>query len=132
MQYSKVGEGTNGASKEQSQQSQSRGGYSDNDDSASMTSVPFSITGNSSRNALKNNAQLNEPLNGGSNSNSNKGEDDPFYVFREDLYRKLDLVDEALTEYLRIVHQTVRTNYIHSCYTIIHLYILHAHPYSLH
>jgi syntaxin 6 len=32
--------------------------------------------------------------------------DDPFYVFREDLYRKLDLVEENLTEYLRIVHQT--------------------------
>lgn len=34
-------------------------------------------------------------------------EEDPFYVFREDLYRKLDLVEEGLTEYLRIVHQTV-------------------------
>ena len=35
-------------------------------------------------------------------------EDDPFYVFREDLYRKLDLVEDSLTEYLRVVHQTVR------------------------
>lgn len=33
--------------------------------------------------------------------------DDPFYVFREDLYRKLDLVEENLTEFLRIIHQTV-------------------------
>lgn len=35
-------------------------------------------------------------------------DDDPFYVFREDLYRKLDSVDECLQEYLRIVYQTVR------------------------
>jgi len=40
--------------------------------------------------------------------------DDPFYVFREDLYRKLDLVEENLTEYLRIVHQTVRTKGVFS------------------
>jgi hypothetical protein len=32
---------------------------------------------------------------------------DPFYVFREDLYRKLELVDEALAEFSRVVHQTV-------------------------
>jgi hypothetical protein len=32
---------------------------------------------------------------------------DPFYVFREDLYRQLERVDETLTEYLRVVHQTV-------------------------
>jgi hypothetical protein len=32
---------------------------------------------------------------------------DPFYVFREDLYRQLERVDEALAEYLRVVHQTV-------------------------
>jgi hypothetical protein len=37
-------------------------------------------------------------------------DDDPFYVFREDLYRKLDLVDESLQEYLRIVYQTVRSS----------------------
>ena len=35
-------------------------------------------------------------------------DDDPFYVFREDLYRKLDLVDEGLQDFLRVVHQTVR------------------------
>ena len=34
---------------------------------------------------------------------------DPFYVFREDLYRQLERVDETLTDYLRIVHQTVIT-----------------------
>lgn len=33
---------------------------------------------------------------------------DPFYVLRDDLARKLDYVDEALAEYLRVVHHTVR------------------------
>jgi hypothetical protein len=33
---------------------------------------------------------------------------DPFYVFRDDLYRQLSRVDETLAEYLRVVHQTVR------------------------
>ena len=32
---------------------------------------------------------------------------DPFYVFRDDLYRQLSRVDETLAEYLRVVHQTV-------------------------
>ena len=32
---------------------------------------------------------------------------DPFYVFRSDLFAKLDLVDESLAEFLRVVHQTV-------------------------
>ena len=33
---------------------------------------------------------------------------DPFYVFRDDLYRQLSRVDETLAEYLRVVHHTVR------------------------
>ena len=46
------------------------------------------------------NHELKEPL-------TASHDDDPFYVFREDLYRKLDLVDDGLAEYLRLVHQTV-------------------------
>ena len=34
-------------------------------------------------------------------------EDDPFYVFREDLTRKLCLVDEGLKRYLNVIHDTV-------------------------
>lgn len=45
---------------------------------------------------------LAEPLTAGLHVN-----EDPFYVFREDLYRKLEIVDESLAEYLRIIHQTV-------------------------
>jgi hypothetical protein len=45
---------------------------------------------------------LSEPLTNGDLSS------DPFYVFREDLCRQLERVDETLTEFLRIVHQTVR------------------------
>lgn len=52
----------------------------------------------STRNGHGPNPSLQEPLT----------DEDPFYVFREDLYRKLDLVEDGLTEYLRIVHQTVR------------------------
>jgi len=45
---------------------------------------------------------LSEPL-----TSNGQADEDPFYVFREDLYRKLEHVDESLAEYLRIVHQTV-------------------------
>jgi hypothetical protein len=49
---------------------------------------------------------LSEPLT--ANGDEEAGDDpDPFYVFRADLYRKLELVDESLAEYLRVVHQTV-------------------------
>ena len=34
-------------------------------------------------------------------------EDDPFYVFREDLTRKLCLVDEGLKRFLNVIHDTV-------------------------
>ena len=34
---------------------------------------------------------------------------DPYFVFRSDLQNQLELVDEFLTDFLRIVHETVRT-----------------------
>ena len=34
-------------------------------------------------------------------------EDDPFYVFREDLTRKLCLADEGLKRFLNVIHDTV-------------------------
>ena len=49
-------------------------------------------------------SSLSEPL----TANGNASNEDPFYVFREDLFQKLDQVDEALADYLRIIHQTVR------------------------
>lgn len=51
----------------------------------------------------KQSSSLSEPL----TANGNSASEDPFYVFREDLYRKLEQVDEGLADYLRIVHQTV-------------------------
>lgn len=51
---------------------------------------------------------LSEPLTNGDQAHISS---DPFYVFREDLYRQLERVDESLAEYLRVVHQTVRTDY---------------------
>ena len=52
---------------------------------------------------------LQEPL---TSTESQVDVSDPFYVFREDLYRKLESVDESLAEYLRIVHQTVCRHYL--------------------
>lgn len=49
---------------------------------------------------------LSEPLTQGNETNSDGN--DPYYVFQVDLSRKLELVDEALAEFLRLVYQTVR------------------------
>lgn len=69
------------------------------DDGEGDIDAPLS-TALSSAFAPRRSSELSEPL--------TKQDDDPFYVFREDLYRQLELVDEALVEYLRVVHQTVR------------------------
>ena len=69
----------------------------DNDDVQSVSIL--SRASASTRRRVVDDESLHEPL--------TAAEDDPFYVFREDLYRKLDLVEENLTEFLRIVHQTV-------------------------
>lgn len=50
----------------------------------------------------------NSHANGGGDSRIYDNPSDPYYVFRDDLYRQLALVDESLAEYLRIVYQTVR------------------------
>lgn len=74
--------------------------YADADETSSSISFSSSRKGPSSA--------LSEPLRG----NGDESED-PFFVFREDMNRKLELVDEGLAEYLRIVHQTdtaVNTN----------------------
>lgn len=55
---------------------------------------------------------LKEPL---KSQVSNDEENDPYYVFREDLYRKLDLVEEALQEYQRLSKQ-VRHLLCFSCH----------------
>jgi len=67
------------------------------------------VVSSSSSPALGGNSRksLEEPL---TDTSEHDESSDPFYVFREDLYRKLESVDESLAEYLRIVHQTVRSN----------------------
>lgn len=70
--------------------------HEENDDDVQSVSI---LSRASTRRRVVDDESLHEPL--------TSTEDDPFYVFREDLYRKLDLVEENLTEYLRIVHQTV-------------------------
>jgi len=67
------------------------------------------------------NSELSEPLTvGGGTTTSSlldeevgsfvNGGGDPYFVFRKDLHQKLELVDEALADFLRIVHETVRSN----------------------
>jgi hypothetical protein len=59
------------------------------------------------------NSELSEPLTAASGSTSIVDEElgstagDPYFVFRSDLQKKLELVDESLADYLRIVHETV-------------------------
>lgn len=43
----------------------------------------------------------------GNNNMSKPSEDDPFYVFKDDLIRKLDIMDDTLASYLLIVRTTV-------------------------
>jgi hypothetical protein len=56
------------------------------------------------------NSELSEPLTVGGTSIVDEelgGSGDPYFVFRADLQNKLELVDESLADYLRIVHETV-------------------------
>jgi syntaxin 6 len=71
--------------------------HEENDDDVKSVSI-LSRASASTRRRVVDDESLHEPL--------TTAEDDPFYVFREDLYRKLDIVEENLTEFLRIVHQT--------------------------
>jgi hypothetical protein len=89
----------------------------DQDDNFSRASSRVSLPSFSRQKKSSLPASMSEPLNASGsaeveeNGRNSKDYDpgDPFYVFREDLYRKLELVDEALAEFLRVVHQTVRT-----------------------
>lgn len=49
------------------------------------------------------------------------GNGDPYFMFRKDLRKKLELVDDALADFLRVVHETVREN-TGAKLTIIELY----------
>ena len=92
MEYSQLGEHSSGEGSQKASSSST---------TRSLSSVSFG--------RIHNNPELKEPLTGPT-ADSSPEDDDPFYVFREDLYRKLDLVDESLGEYLRLVFQTVRAD----------------------
>lgn len=47
--------------------------------------------------------ELSEPL----TADEEEHQNDPYYTFRADLMKKLEVVDECLAEFLRVVHQTV-------------------------
>lgn len=76
----------------------------DDDDDIQSVSILSRASASVRQHRVVDEESLKEPL------TTTATEDDPFYVFRQDLYRKLDLVEENLTEYLRIVHQTVSEN----------------------
>jgi hypothetical protein len=82
---------------------------SKHDDSASR-SKPNAFRP-SKRGVSSQSSDLSEPLTAASNHRSLNEElgdaSDPFFVFRADLQTKLELVDEGLAEYLRVVHETV-------------------------
>jgi hypothetical protein len=99
-----------------------RSGRAEDDETAAAADTSSSST--FAIGARKMNPSLSEPLTGGLNGNSSASASpsrngsgsgqDPFFVFREDLYRKLETVDESLAEFLRIVQQTVRSFVIFS------------------
>jgi hypothetical protein len=55
------------------------------------------------------NSELSEPLTNTDGESFGGGSSDPYFVFRSDLQEQLELVDEFLAEYLRTVHEIVRT-----------------------
>jgi hypothetical protein len=64
------------------------------------------------------NSELSEPLTTAGTSIVDEelggSAGDPYFVFRKDLQRKLELVDESLADFLRIVHETVRSFHGHT------------------
>lgn len=87
------------------------------DEERQVTSSPASspALGGNSRKSLE------EPLTAAAadENDTASSSSDPFYVFRQDLYRKLESVDESLAEYLRIVHQTVSETMPRACTCIV-------------
>ena len=66
---------------------------------ASSSSSVVSAASSAFSRPAKEDDTLGEPL--------NASPEDPYFVFRGDLVTKLDLVDQSLAEFLRVVHQTV-------------------------
>lgn len=52
------------------------------------------------------NGMLLQPLTPGETDSDANSIEDPFHVFRDDVTRKLNLVDDSLNRYIKIVHET--------------------------
>eukprot|EP00536_Pseudo-nitzschia_multiseries_P013898 jgi/Psemu1/310366/fgenesh1_kg.629_\ len=52
------------------------------------------------------NSELSEPLTAAGDDSFGEASGDPYFVFRSDLQNKLELVDEFLADFLRVVHET--------------------------
>ena len=85
------------------------------DDNASIASSVLSRASKKKYRQQRINSELSEPLTANNSQVAFRDEElgnsddsgDPFFVFRSDLVKKLELVDESIAEYLRVVHETV-------------------------
>ena len=79
-------------------------------DSLSVVSISSRSTNHRRFNGHKRiNSELSEPLTSTASSVLHQeSSGDPYFVFRSDLQTKLELADEYLADFLRIVHETVR------------------------
>lgn len=82
-------------------------GGSDNMSHSDMVSVASSQRRFTGKKLI--NSELSEPLTFNDEESFGGGTNDPYFVFRSDLQDQLELVDESLAEYLRTVHEIVRT-----------------------
>jgi len=99
--YSHLNDESGGSSSEMIFDSSNQQRQDNNDGTFSVRSSLRSIGLSASRNCVS--PDLKEPLK--SPSAMTNEEDDPYFVFRDDLYRKLDLVEEALQEYKNLSKQ---------------------------
>ena len=122
MKYTSVDEHSNGTSTAAASSRKVRKGANGGDDNVSIASSIVSRVSKSASRKYQGhkriNSDLSEPLTAHSSFISHDEElafgggidsGDPFLVFRADLMKKLESVDEGLAEYLRVAHETVST-----------------------
>ena len=115
MKYSSVDEHSNG-SRRPGDTNTASSRRQRGDDNVSIASSLSRVSKSKKYRHQRINSDLSEPLTAHSSYTSRDEElvfgggdsGDPFFVFRADLMKKLESVDESLAEYLRVVHETVR------------------------
>lgn len=100
-------DGKNGSRERRSFQGLVQNANNKHDDTSRCTTDAESISLKSFSSRRHHAPELSEPLTSST---------DPFYLFRDDLERKLERMDESLSEYLRVVHHMVRVAFARSCW----------------